>query len=178
MDGLDSCVFLKFLPIKLHGAIASNGQVRLGGSIRNYFQVRTILNSTGCCKLPCLESSNRGPPEVRSVNKSRDTLNCVQNEPEYAICVLFTTHLYYKALGIICVFWYGKYATITIVLTMSTVTLQVTARCQHWARPVPWCQSIKFPYWCDRLRHQNCLASCKTYWKWKRVVGFTLWCRL
>ena len=29
-----------------------NGQVRLGGSVRNYFSVRTILNSTGCCKLP------------------------------------------------------------------------------------------------------------------------------
>ena len=38
---------------------------------------------------------------VRSVNKSRDTRNCVQNEPEYAICVIFTTRLYYKALGII-----------------------------------------------------------------------------
>ena len=22
------------------------------GSVRNYFSVRTILNSTGCCKLP------------------------------------------------------------------------------------------------------------------------------
>ena len=29
-----------------------NGQVRLGGSVRNYFSVRTILNSTGHCKLP------------------------------------------------------------------------------------------------------------------------------
>ena len=37
-------------------------------------------------------------PAVRSVNKSR---NWVQNEPEYATCVLFTTRLYYKALGII-----------------------------------------------------------------------------
>ena len=40
-------------------------------------------------------------PAVRSVNKSRDTRNCVQNEPEYAICVLFATHVYYEALGII-----------------------------------------------------------------------------
>ena len=38
---------------------------------------------------------------VRSVNKSRDTRNCVQNEPEYAICVSFTTRLYYKVLGLI-----------------------------------------------------------------------------
>ena len=28
------------------------GQVRLGVSVRNYFSVRTILNSTGYCKLP------------------------------------------------------------------------------------------------------------------------------
>ena len=27
-----------------------NGQVRLGSLVRNYFSVRTILNSTGCCK--------------------------------------------------------------------------------------------------------------------------------
>ena len=39
-------------------------------------------------------------PAVRSVNKSRDTRNCVQNEPEYAICVIFTTPLYYEALGL------------------------------------------------------------------------------
>ena len=38
---------------------------------------------------------------VRLVNKSRNTRNCVQNEPENAICVLFATHLYYNALGII-----------------------------------------------------------------------------
>ena len=38
---------------------------------------------------------------VRSVNESRDTRNCVQNKPEYAICVIFTTRSYYKALGLI-----------------------------------------------------------------------------
>ena len=84
-------------------------------------------------------------PAMRSVNTSRDTRNCVQNEPEYAIRVIFTTLLYYKALGIIYVLWYGKYATITIVLTISTVMLHVTARCQHWARPVPWWQPMKIP---------------------------------
>ena len=46
-------------------------------------------------------------PVMRSVNKSRDTWNYVQNEPEYTICVIFTTRLYYKALGLICVIWYG-----------------------------------------------------------------------
>ena len=40
-------------------------------------------------------------PAVRSVNKSRDTWNYVQNELEYAICVIFTTRLYYKAIGLI-----------------------------------------------------------------------------
>ena len=30
-------------------------------------------------------------PAVRSVNKSPDIRNCVQNGPEYAICVLFST---------------------------------------------------------------------------------------
>ena len=40
-------------------------------------------------------------PAVRSVDKSRDTRNCVQKEPKYAICVHVATRLYYKALGII-----------------------------------------------------------------------------
>ena len=40
-------------------------------------------------------------PVVRSVNKLHDTRNCVQNEPEYAICVIFTTRSSYKALGLI-----------------------------------------------------------------------------
>ena len=43
-------------------------------------------------------------PAVRSVNKSRDTRNCVQNKPEYAIYVIFTTRLNYKALGLILCF--------------------------------------------------------------------------
>ena len=36
-------------------------------------------------------------PAVRSVNKWRDTRNCVQNEPEYAIFVTFTNPFYWKA---------------------------------------------------------------------------------
>ena len=40
-------------------------------------------------------------PAVGSVNKSLDTRNCIQNEPEYVICVTFTTRLYYKDLGLI-----------------------------------------------------------------------------
>ena len=38
-------------------------------------------------------------PAVRSVNKSLDTRNCVQNETDYAICVIFVTCVYYKAIG-------------------------------------------------------------------------------
>ena len=60
----------------------------------------------------------------------------------------------------------------------TTVSLQVTARCQRWARPVPWWQPMKIPWWYERLRDQNCFVFCKTYWKWKRMMGFTLWCCL
>ena len=47
-------------------------------------------------------------PVVRSVNKSRGTWNCVQNEQEYAICVIFTTALYYNALGLFFL-WSGTW---------------------------------------------------------------------
>ena len=40
-------------------------------------------------------------PVVRSVNKSRVTRTCVQNEPECAICVIFNTLSYYKAIELI-----------------------------------------------------------------------------
>ena len=40
-------------------------------------------------------------PAVRSVNKLHDTRNCVQNEPQYAIRVIFTTRSYCKVLGLI-----------------------------------------------------------------------------
>ena len=36
-------------------------------------------------------------PAVRSVNKFRDTQNCIQDEPQYAICVVFTARLYHTA---------------------------------------------------------------------------------
>ena len=74
---------------------------------------------------------------VRSVNKSHDTRNWVQNEPEYAIWVLFAIHVYYKALGIIvcALIWQIR----------QNYNRLVTARCQRWARPVPWWQPIKFP---------------------------------
>ena len=84
-------------------------------------------------------------PAVRSVNKSRDTRNCVQNEPKYAICVLVATRLYYKALGIIlCVLiWQIRHNYNR--LDDANVKLHFTARCQRCARPVPWWQPMKIP---------------------------------
>ena len=75
------------------------GQVPLGVFVHNYFSVRTIrLAAVSYCgkKVQTVAS-----PVVRSVNNSRDRRNCVQNEPEYAICIIFTTLLYYEALGLI-----------------------------------------------------------------------------
>ena len=37
-------------------------------------------------------------PAVISVNRSHGTTNYIRNEPQYAIRVVFTTRLYYKAL--------------------------------------------------------------------------------
>ena len=67
---------------------------------------------------------------VRSVNKSRDTTNCIRNEPQYAICVIFTTPFYYKALKLILCDLIWQFIC---VLTVTTVTGHVTARWQHWA---------------------------------------------
>ena len=75
---------------------------------------------------------------VRSVNKPRDTRNCVQNEPKYAIRVLFATHLYYKALRIISCALIQEIRHNCNRLDDANVKLQVTARCQRWARPVSW----------------------------------------
>ena len=78
-----------------------NGQVRLGVRyviIFLYVQFWIRLGTVSNCgkKVRTVDS-----PAVRSVNTSRDTRNCVQNEPKYAICVFVATLSYYKALGII-----------------------------------------------------------------------------
>ena len=84
-------------------------------------------------------------PVVRSINKSHGTRNCVQNEPDYAICVIFTTRLYYKALGLIlCALIWQIHHNYT-VLTMASVMLQVNARCQSLERSVPWWPPMKSP---------------------------------
>ena len=73
-----------------------------GGLVRNYFFLyaqfwtRLVAVCYPGKKLQAVAS-----PAVRSVNKSRDTRNCVQNEPEYAIWVIFITRLYYIARGLI-----------------------------------------------------------------------------
>ena len=89
-------------------------------------------------------------PVVRLVNKSRDTRNCVQNEPECAIGVLFATYLYYKAL------WMTLRALIWPIRhnynRLDDGHCDVTG--QRWARPVPWWQPMKFPFWNDCLRDQ------------------------
>ena len=75
---------------------------------------------------------------VRSVNKSRDTRNSVQNEPEYAICVRFTTLLYHKALGIIlcALIWQIRHNYNRLDDGHSDIT-------GH--RKMPWWQPMKIP---------------------------------
>ena len=53
VDSCDSCrgdfSFIAFVNITV-ALLKIIGQVRLGSLVPNYFSVRTILNSTGCCK--------------------------------------------------------------------------------------------------------------------------------
>ena len=117
-------------------------------------------------------------PAVRSVNKSRDTRNRVLNESEYAICVIVTTRLYYKVLGLIMrgLIWqirhnYKRLDDGHFVATgLRKMSVLGMAGAMVTTHEILW--------WCDRFRDQNCFAICKTYWKWKRVMGFTLWCCL
>ena len=78
-----------------------NGQVRLGGSARNYFLYVQFRIRLAAVSYHGKKVRTAASPAVGSVNKSRDTRNCVQNEPVNAICVILTTRLYYKAIGII-----------------------------------------------------------------------------
>ena len=60
------------------------------------FWIRLAAVSYGGKKVRTVASS-----VVRSVNTSFDTLKCIRNESQYAICVVFTTRLHYKAMKII-----------------------------------------------------------------------------
>ena len=97
-------------------------------------------------------------PVVRSVRKSRDTHNCMRNEPQYTICVIFTTRLYYKALKLILLDLTWQ---ITIVLMGFNVTRQVTARRQCWAWPATMVTT-----------HESSLIM------WLRFKGLSLFCIL
>ena len=44
--------FATMEPCRANAGLVNIGQVRLGGLVRNNFSARTILSSTGCCKLP------------------------------------------------------------------------------------------------------------------------------
>ena len=72
----------------------NSGQVR-----RYYISVSKILNSTVCRKLyRSKKVSTLASPVLRSVNKSHDRQTCIRNEPQYVVCLIFITHLYYKAM--------------------------------------------------------------------------------
>ena len=82
--------------------ISSNiGPVRLGSLVRNHFSVRKFWTRLAAVSKCGKKVRTVAFHAVRSVNKSRDTRNWAQNKPEYAICVIFTTCSYYKALGLI-----------------------------------------------------------------------------
>ena len=118
-------------------------------------------------------------PAVRSVKKSRDTRNCVQNEPEYAICVIFTIILYYKALGLILcdLVWQIRHnykrlddghCDVTGHRKMSVLGAVGTMVTTH--ENFVMMRSFKEPkLFCDLLN----LLEMK-----KQVMGFTSWCCL
>ena len=111
-------------------------------------------------------------PAVRSVNKSRDTRNFVQNEPKYAICVLVATRLYYKALGII----------LCALIISNTPQSQSSWRC-HCEVTVHRKMSALCTAGGMVTTHENSVmmwpfkgtklfsVQYKTYWKWKKNDG-------
>ena len=119
-----------------------NGHV-LWGSVRNYFSVRTILNSTDCCEWLWYESSSHGLP-CSEIGKWV-TWHTKLRPKRTRVCDLCPLHPSFILQSPTNFVWFSdKYATIRIVLTMATVTLQVTARCQRWARLESWWQPMKF----------------------------------
>ena len=72
------------------------GQIRLGRLICTYnFDFDWLLHVTAERKF------EPWSPLRRSVNMSCETRNCIENEPEYAVCVISITRLCYEALGVI-----------------------------------------------------------------------------
>ena len=102
------CLGLQVLTLTIPGphyslsssALNLNGQIRLGGSVHSYFLYVQFLIRLAAVSYRSEKVRTMVCPAVRSVNKSHNTWDCVQNGAEYTICVLFT-RLYYKAPGII-----------------------------------------------------------------------------
>ena len=89
------------LPKTQHVVVGSMGKFDWGVQYVIIFLCKQFWIWLGTVSYRGKEVRTVDSPAVRSVNKSRDTRNCAQNEPKYAICVLVATRLYYKALGII-----------------------------------------------------------------------------
>ena len=117
-------------------------------------------------------------PVVRSVNKSLDTRNCVQNEPDYAICVIFVTRVYYKALGtLLCaLIWHIRHNYNRIDDYNSGVTGHRKMLALGTADAMVTTHEIFVMMW--SFKWSKLFVFCKIYWKWKRMMGFTIWCCL
>ena len=71
--------------------VAHNGQVQLGVWYVIMFLCVQFWIRLAAVSYRGKEVRIVASPAVRSVNKSRYTRKCVQNEPEYVICAIFTT---------------------------------------------------------------------------------------
>ena len=93
---LDSPVCaLEYVAAQEYWAGSTGGLVRSYFFVSTFFFIRLAAVSYHSKKVRTVAS-----PTVRSVNKSRGTQNCIRYEPQYAICLVFTIRLYYKALKI------------------------------------------------------------------------------
>ena len=89
------------------------------------------LNSTGAVSYRDKKVRNMASPSVRQ--KINDTENCIWNEPQLAICVVFAICLRHKTLRLIFSALLWKQPAIRILLTMATATWQLTTAWQYWA---------------------------------------------
>ena len=139
---LGGSIVLTISAITFRVCVQHTGQVQLGDSARNYFSVVQFWIWLAAVSPRGKKVRTVASPAVRSVNKSRDARNCVLNEPEYAICVLFTTRLYYRTLGIIlcAVIWQIRHNYNRLDDGHCDVTCH-----RNMSLPVPWWQPMKMP---------------------------------
>ena len=104
-----------------------NWHIRLWRLVGNEFSVRTFLIRLAAVSYRGTKIRTVASAAVRSVNKSRETR--ITSKTSQGMRYVSSSPLFHstKPQDKFCVIWFGKYATITIVLTMATVTLQVTA---------------------------------------------------